>query len=293
VACVQPSIPQTMIWDAAESTNRFAQLLALSREALEQKPDLLLWPEAALPPLDREGFAMLTNLVHDYGVPLLFGADDSAPRPGGGGMDYFNSALLLDGQARVEGNYRKRKLVMFGEFVPWSRWLPFLRFLTPIEGGFTPGKEPAEFTLANPRVRLCPLICFEDIFPGVVRRSLTPDTDLLVNLTNNGWFGEGAAQWQHAATAIFRAVENGLPLVRSANNGLTCWVDAHGRIRAHFTDARGTIYGPGVFLAEIPLPAPAEREVSFYRRHGDWFAWLCVGLAVLGRTPLLWRRREG
>lgn len=295
VACVQPSVPQSMIWDAAEDTNRFAQLLEQSRQALEGKPDLLVWPEAAMPALDLERFTTLTNLLRRHGVPLLFGADDVAPRPDAqspGEQDYFNAAFLLDGEARFAGSYRKRKLVMFGEFVPLSRWLPFLGYLTPIEGGFTPGRGPAEFVLRDPRVRFCPLICFEDIFPGVVRESLTDDTDLLVNLTNNGWFGDSAAQWQHGATAIFRAVENGLPLLRSANNGLTCWVDAHGRIRERFTDARGTIYGPGIFTATIPLPATAERDFTFYRRHGDWFLWLCVGGAALGAAGGFWQRRR-
>jgi apolipoprotein N-acyltransferase len=285
VACIQPSIPQTMIWDPDANTNRFAQLLALSRQALASKPDLALWPEAALPSLDLESFTALTNLLREYRVPLLFGADDVAPRPGAThpeDRDFFNAALLFNGDGGFESIYHKRKLVMFGEFVPLARWLPFLRYITPIEGGFTPGKGPAEFTLGNPRVRLCPLICFEDIFPGVVQRSLKPETDLLVNLTNNGWFGEGAAQWQHAATAIFRAIENGLPLLRSANNGLTCWVDPQGRIVQQFTDAHGSIYGAGIFTARIPLPAPADRDYTFYRRHGDWFPWACSLIALLG-----------
>jgi len=295
VACIQPSIPQTMIWDTAENTNRFAQLIALSRQALAGKPDLLVWPEAALPTFDLESFTTITNLLREHRTPLLFGADDVAPRAGAktpGEQDYFNAAFLFDSEGRFAGTYRKRKLVMFGEFVPLTRWLPFLNYLTPIEGGFTPGKGPAQFILRDPRVRFCPLICFEDIFPGIVRRSLTEDTDLLINITNNGWFGDSAAQWQHGATAIFRAVENGLPLLRSANNGLTCWVDPRGRIAGQFADARGTIYGPGTFAAVIPLPVPGEREFTFYRRHGDWFPWLCTIVALPSAGWLLWPRRR-
>ena len=296
VACVQPSIPQAMIWDARESSNRFSQLLDLSRRALVEKPDLIVWPEAALPSLDLTSFAAITNLIRDHHVWMLFGADDAElTRPGAAQpeYDYFNSAFLFGPDGRYVSNYRKRKLVIFGEYVPLSRWLPFLKYFTPIEGGFTPGQGPAVFTLTDPLVRLCPLICFEDIFPGFVRRSLDADTDLLVNLTNNGWFGEGAAQWQHAATAIFRAVENGLPLLRCANNGLTCWVDPHGRIVQEFVDDRGTSYGPGFMSATIPLPIRGDAAPTFYRQHGDWFGRGCVVIALTGAAWNLRRRKAG
>jgi len=129
-------------------------------------------------------------------------------------------------------------------------------------------------------VKTAVLICFEDMFPFLARESAEHDTDFLVNLTNNGWFGESAAQWQHAAGAVFRAVENGLPLVRCSNNGLTGWADKHGRLRQVFRDERGTIYGPGFMTADIPLLGNGEgRAPTFYHRHGDWFGWGCVGIA--------------
>ena len=105
------------------------------------------------------------------------------------------------------------------------------------------------------------------------------DTDFLVNLTNDGWFGEGAAQWQQAAAAVFRAVENGVPLVRSTNNGLTCRVDANGRLREIFRDKTGSVYGAGAMTVEIPLrQSGKKRAPTFYNQHGDWFGWLCVGV---------------
>ena len=121
--------------------------------------------------------------------------------------------------------------------------------------------------MTNPDVKTSVLICFEDMFPHLAREYADDDTDFLVNLTNNGWFGESAAQWQHAAGALFRAVENGLPLIRCSNNGLTGWVDAHGRLRQVFRDDRGTIYGPGFLTAEIPLLGAGERRApTFYHR---------------------------
>jgi apolipoprotein N-acyltransferase len=124
------------------------------------------------------------------------------------------------------------------------------------------------------------LICYEDVFPQLGRDSVGPDTDFLVNLTNDGWFGEGAAQWQHAATAVFRAVENRVPLVRCTNTGLTCWMDAWGRMRDIFHDAKGSVYGEGFLTVQIPLLSPAERGgPTFYNQHGDWFGWSCMAIA--------------
>ena len=294
IVCLQPAIPQTVIWDPGESSNRFAQLLDLSRRALAEKPDVIVWPEAALPSFDQVSFVAITNLIRQHHVWMIFGADDSE-RVGGSPdapqYEFFNSAFFFGPDGRYMASYRKRKLVIFGEYVPFYRWLPFLKYFTPIEGGFTPGRRPGSFVLPNPRAKLCPLICFEDIFPGFVRHALDADTDLMVNITNNGWFGESAAQWQHAATAIFRAVENGLPLLRCANNGLTCWVDPHGRIQQALTDAHGTIYGPGFMTVKIPLPNRAGEPPTFYRQHGQWFDWVSVAGAIAG-IAVQWRARR-
>src|SRR6185369_5441083 len=116
------------------------------------------------------------------------------------------------------------------------------------------------------------LICFEDTFGHLVRESVDDETDFLVNLTNNGWFGNSAAQWQHAASAAFRAVENGIPLLRCSNNGLTCWIDSRGRLRELFRDQTGSEYGVGFATWQIPLLAPEDKASrTFYNRHGDWF----------------------
>ena len=170
------------------------------------------------------------------------------------------------------------------------RWLPFLKWFTPIDGGFTAGTAATRFELSDLKIKIAPLICYEDAFPKLARDGAGGDTDLLVNLTNDGWFGEGAAQWQQAAGAAFRAVENGLPLVRCANTGLTCWMDAGGTIREIFTDASGGIYGAGFMRVKIPLPE--IHAPTFYQQHGDWFGWGCVGLALLGFGLSRVRRRN-
>ena len=116
------------------------------------------------------------------------------------------------------------------------------------------------------------------MFPQLAREAVRDDTDFLVNLTNDGWFGESAEQWQHMAGAVFRAVENGVPLVRCCNNGVTCWIDAHGRVREIFRDNSGSVYGTGALTIDLPLQKHAP---TFYNRHGDWFGWGCVGIAMI------------
>jgi apolipoprotein N-acyltransferase len=136
--------------------------------------------------------------------------------------------------------------------------------------------------IGAPPVKCAPLICFEDTFPGAARESAQDDIDFLINLTNDGWFQESAEQRQHLANAVFRAVENGVPLLRCANNGVTCLVDRRGRLEKIFRDARGSEYGPGTMSFEIPLLAPAAKSApTFYNRHGDWFGWSCVGVALV------------
>ncbi len=295
LALVQPGIPQTFIWDASENTNRFNKLLELSALALETGPQVLVWPEAALPVIDEAMYRRILDLVRTHKVWLIFGADDSEPRVPAtrpGEMSYFNSGFLMNPAGEIAASYRKRRLVVFGEYVPLADWLPFLKWFTPIEGGFTPGDRLVAFQLSAPLVKMSPLICFEDVFPHLAREGVEEDTDFLLNLTNNGWFGESAAQWQHAASAVFRAVENGRPLVRCTNNGLTCWVDQFGGLHEIYFGDSPDIYGAGFKTAKVPLLPPGEkRALTFYGRHGDWFGWSCVGLAVVFAAPRFTRAR--
>jgi apolipoprotein N-acyltransferase len=299
VALLQPSIPQTLIWDSSRDMDRFHDLIRLSEQALTNRTDLLVWPEAAVPSFARWNtnvYSAITNLVRQHRVWLILGSDDVARLPPPAATDefeYYNASFLVSPDGEFVSRYRKRNLVVFGEYIPLVRWLPFIKWFTPIEGGFTPGERPVPFVLTRPLVNTSPLICFEDTFPGTAREAADDDTDFLVNLTNNGWFGDSAAQWQHAASAVFRAVENGLPLVRCSNNGLTGWVDAQGRLRDVFHDEHGTIYGPGFLITQIPLLAPGQhRAPTFYHQHGDWFGWACVGITGITLIGRILRRHK-
>jgi apolipoprotein N-acyltransferase len=333
ITLVQPSIPQALIWDPNANANRFRQLLELSESALTNQTDLLIWPESAVPEFDAVSYAAITNLVRTHRLWLIFNAEDYVRRSGAGinnDYDAFNAAFLFNPEGRCAAVYHKQKLVIFGEYIPLVRWLPFVKWFTPITGSFASGDRVVPFELdwrgerpsgrsqtkTDPRepfgdtnvlsiggspgvsphqkVKTATLICFEDVFPELAREYVQDDTDFLVNLTNDGWFGEGAAQWQQAAAAVFRAVENGVPVVRSSNNGLTCWADANGRLREIFRDQTGSVYGVGAMTIALPLSQPGEKRApTFYNQHGDWFGWLCVGITgILFVVKISGQRRK-
>ena len=323
ITLVQPSVPQALIWDPKMDDSRFQQLLERSSRVLTNQTDLLIWPESAVPEFNEAAYSAITNLVRTRHVWLIFNAEDTEWRPNPkdkDDFDIFNAAFLFDPDGHCAAVYHKQKLVIFGEYIPLVRWLPFIKWFTPITGSFAAGTNAVPFLMdrwnerpreplveinnvspdsptgVSPRqkVKTATLICYEDMFPQLAREYVQDDTDFLVNLTNDGWFGEGAEQWQQAAAAIFRAVEDGVPLVRSSNNGLTCWVDPHGRLREIFRDQTGSVYGAGVMTIEVPLLSPGEkRAVTFYNQHGDWFGWLCVGVTgILLAAKISTRRRR-
>jgi len=315
VTTIQPSFPQTLIWNDAENARRFAILLELSQLTLTNGParsDLLVWPESAVPSLDDSTYLAINRFVQSNHVWLILNGDDVELHPHA--TNYFNSAFLVGPDGRWRQAYHKRDLVIFGEYVPLAHWLPFLKYLTPIEGGWTAGDKPATFELARPAappldgviqittdletmdssaVHCAPLICFEDTFAGTVRASASDDDDFLITLTNDGWFRESAEQRQHLANAVFRAVENGLPLLRCANNGVTCLIDERGRLDPVFQDANHSEYGRGGMTVQIPLLSAAQKPgPTFYHRHGNWFGWSCVLVALLAAVRQCWLNRR-
>jgi apolipoprotein N-acyltransferase len=284
ITLVQPAIPQTLIWDPASDMDRFRELMRLSEQAVTNETDVLIWPEAAIPKMLRYEDDIrepILNFARRHRVWMIVGSDDAEPAHDSSdtnAVNYFNASFLISPNGEIADRYCKRDLVIFGEYIPLSKWLPFLKWFTPIDGGFTPGEKVARFAMPNLEIKTSTLICFEDVFPGLARDAARGDTDFLVNITNDGWFGESVAQWQQAASACFRAVENNLPLVRCANTGISCWIDAAGRFREIFSDKNGSVYGAGFMTFELPIVE--NREPTFYHEHGDWFGWACVGFSV-------------
>jgi len=299
-ALIQPSIPQTLIWNTNENSVRFEQLIKLSQQAVDaQRPDVVIWPEAAVPNMlrhDPEVAGKVVDFVRTNKVWMIVGSDDAVIDPKSTDEPryiFYNSSFLIGSDGLIQAAYRKRQLVIFGEYVPLVHWLPFLQWFVPGSTGnnFTPGKGAKPFHIASGDAITSVLICFEDIFPHLAPEYVSDDTDFLLNLTNNGWFGESAAQWQHAAGAVFRAIENRIPLVRCANNGLTCWVDQVGRMHEVYFHNSSNVYQSGYKGVRIPLLAKGEkRQRTFYGRHGDVFGWTCAAIAFAQLGCVIWRR---
>lgn len=288
VALIQPSIAQTLLWDPAERERSFAVAARLTRAALETRPEVVVWPEGDFG-LDRDAFASMSAALSRAGVEWVFSANDV-----GAGSDAgkaYNAAFSTGRDGRVSGTYRKRRLVVFGEYVPWAEALPFLRNLTPIGDGFSAGDAPSEFVLAG--AKASPVICFEDIFPHAIREHVRPGTDFLLELTNDGWFGRGPAPWQHLANAVFRAVENGVALVRCTNNGVTGWVDATGLVREQLGDAGASVHAEGFVVVGVPVGMGRAGQ-TWYARHGDGVAWGSAAWAAWAMARAwLGRRNQG
>lgn len=305
VTMIQPKIPQTVIWNPDLDESGFKKFLAQNEMALTNGTDLLIWPESAVPEMSVENCDAISALARRHHVWLIINGEDMTTTKTA--TNFYNSAFLINPKGLLAATYHKQKLVIFGEYVPLVNWLPFLQWFTPIVGGWTPGDRPVTFPITGlnedaeaptnviylaaggkfpgstrHQVKASTLICFEDTFPGVARAAAQDDLDFFVNLTNDGWFGDSSEQWQHMANSVFRAVENGLPLLRCANNGVTCLINGRGGIEQLFRDANGSAYGQGALTVKIPLLAADQKtKATFYNQHGDYFGWGCVA-ATLG-----------
>lgn len=228
---VQPSVPQNLKWDAAEKQKIFDQLMALSKQQAEKRPDLIVWPETALPYLLQERpqtLADMGDLLAD-GQWILTGAIRVEGETGDAAR-YYNSVLAIDDKGEVSGAADKLHLVPFGEYLPFSTWLAPLGInpLVVAPGAFSPGNAPEQ--IAGPKdVKIMPLICYEAIFAGPTARQVKA-ADLIVNVTNDAWYGATPGPYQHFRQAQLRAVENGMPLLRVGNNGLSGLIDPMGNI---------------------------------------------------------------
>ena len=296
VAAVQSNVPQNQKFDPQFTTKIFDKFRRLSEIALRSNPppDLLIWPESSMPgPVlaEPESNKFVMDLAASAESDLLLGTIDEENR------DVYNAALLIsDGGERVQV-YRKVHLVPFGEYVPGRHRVPLLARIVgdQVPGDFSAGREYTVFSLTNSDVQVAPLICFEDTIGELVRQFVlptetNPGANLLVDITNDGWFLHSAGSHQHLANAIFRCVETRRPMVRAANTGVTCFVNQSGRITQVLRDESGSTFTEGVLTGEIKIPT--EHDLTFYTRHGELFAKACAVITVFAMLAISVIRRR-
>ncbi|MFZ5874987.1 MAG: apolipoprotein N-acyltransferase [Nitrospirota bacterium] len=280
VAVVQGNVDQDRKWDPAFLRETIDRYQALTREYAAQSLDLVVWPEAAMPFFFERDAAHRDELlafVADTKTPLLFGSpaidqrDGHTPR-------LYNSAYLVTETGAVAGRYDKLHLVPFGEYVPLERLLFFVNKMVDGIGEFAPGDDATVFSLD--RFRLGVMICFEVVFPELTRRAVQNGATVMAAITNDAWFGDSAAPYQHLDMVALRAVENRVPFARAANTGVSGFIQATGRVNAA-TD----LFVP----ASRANPLVPRTETTWYTRWGDAFAWLCVAFAV---ASLAWATRR-
>lgn len=247
------------------------QLEQISVEAAKKSPGLLLWPEVPAPfSMQEPAFAeRAARIARESASEFLVGVVDWKQNPRGAWFA-TNSAVLLEPSGARVFTYDKIHLVPFGEYVPLRRWITFAGRLTADISDFTPGTDYRVGKIAGGRFGV--FICYEAIFPDEVRQFTAGGAELLINISNDGWFGRSSAPAQHLKMAQVRAVENRRWLLRDTNNGYTVAIDPYGRIVARLApDVRGSLDAPYDFRSDRTL----------YARFGDWFAWLCVAASAV------------
>ncbi len=284
VTVVQGNIDQAVKWSAKIKEATVTTYLRLSRYVLQEKDtDLVVWPETALPFYPQQD--PLINKVFDFTTThntwLLTGAPLYSVTPQPGASDqvrYFNGALLIGPSGRIGGQHAKQHLVPFGEYVPLRQYLPFLEPLVTSVGQLSAGTTKEPLILGSMKLGI--LICYESVFPQISRDAVISGANLLVNITNDAWYGTSSAPYQSLAMASFRAVETKRTLIRAANTGISGFVDPLGRVTdqtALFTEAART--------ADVPL----WEQQTLFSRYGYRFGAACCLLIplllVFRRTP--------
>ncbi len=291
VAMVQGNIPQSLKWDPKFLPQSYGVYQDETAEAAKRGVDLVVWPEAAAAFLfqpddqypaelasDAEYRTALLTLAKNQHEPILFGAPALARADGR--LGFYNRAYLVsaNGQGEVDAHYDKIELVPFGEYVPARAILGF--FVNKVVNGFgdlIPGSEQTLFDLKGAKLGI--LICYESIFPDLTRREVNAGANVLVNITNDAWYGESSAPYQVLAMAALRSVETKVPMVRVANTGFTALIEPSGRITN-----RTPLFKRGTTIVDV-----SWRPVrTLYTIVGDLFAEICFALTVIGLI-LGWR----
>jgi apolipoprotein N-acyltransferase len=286
---VQPNFPEVESyppnWFALHQAD-MDELRELSLESSPHHPDLIVWPEAPAPFSwqDNQFSKFASSLAIRAGHPFLAGVVEwkAEKLPSGHmGQAPYNSAILVDPQGQKVFVYDKRHLVPFGEYEPFPLIHRVVQSVSDEVGGFHKGTVTAigEFPSGY---KFSVFICYEAIYPGEVRDFAKRGANLLINISNDGWFGKSPAAQQHLLMARVRAVENRRWVLRVTNSGLTAAIDPYGKIYQPIPrDVRGA----------VDLPYDFRTDVTFYTRFGDWFAWMCVLVSVILLIQTFWKKK--
>jgi apolipoprotein N-acyltransferase len=274
VVAVQPNVPMTAVKSVEETKELIERHLSLSTGALNsltdnKHPRLVIWPESPMNftySSDNSLRELVAGFTRQHHTSLLFNSLEPAPADGA-----YNSALLVNEEGRLISQYDKIRLMPFGEYVPLPQWLPGASLITGIVGEFTPGTNYTLMPFGDRRAGV--FICIEAAYPWIARRMTSDGAGVLINISNDGYLGPTAVMRQHLANAIFRAVENGRPVLRVTNSGLSASINTYGHV-----------YGlTEPFQAGVSVWSshPSERRDTFYTRHGDLFVQICPLITAL------------
>lgn len=271
VVLVQGNIPQDVKWDPAFQENTVSIYERLTRKAYTTSGSLIIWPESALPfylQTEEQYATRIKTLAAELKSCMIVGSPAFEKRDEQ--MRYLNSAFLLSPKGEILGRSDKMHLVPFGEYVPLQKMLPFVNKMVAGIGDFSPGLRATPLNTGKGELGV--LICFEGIFPELAREYVRAGSRLLVNITNDAWFGRSSAPYQHLSMTVFRAVENRVPLVRAANTGISSVIDSKGHIRG-----MTPLFQETYLSGEVRLGGGR----TIYNSYGDFFAWFCLLVSTL------------
>jgi apolipoprotein N-acyltransferase len=239
----------------------------------KRRADLIVWPESPAPFFDNDDNLRLelSSLARQRQAYIVTGVVGSAPGVTSATPQITNRAIVASPNGGWIGHYDKIHLVPFGEYVPYPFIFGFAQKLTREVGDFRPGTERTVINAGDQRLGI--FICYESIFPDEVRQFAANGANVLVNISNDGWYGEHGAPGQHLNMARMRAIENNRWLLRDTNTGITASIDPYGRIVAQAARNQRT---------SLLAPYSTISAQTFYSRHGDWFAWTCAIISLLG-----------
>lgn len=286
VVALQANVPMDIFKSREEMKVLIDRHVSMSEAALQQLPNdgtprLVIWPESPMNfayGSDSQLRDLLVRFATANQTAVLFNSQEAAPNDG-----IYNSAVMVNQQGGLIAQYDKIRLMPFGEYVPLPRWVPGASMVGAIVGDFTPGTNYTLMKVGN--VRAGVFICIESAYPSIAKGFTRGGADVLINISNDGYLGPTAVMRQHLANVVFRAVENGRPILRVTNSGITAYITPRGEVK----DATGG-FQPAVRVWKIDRN---ENANTFYSRRGDLFVALSTAITILVFVATFWSRKLG